>query len=404
MCSIQAVGAVALVLIAVTAEGADEHAKINSTSKTENSVVQAAVPREKLRYAGRSFEDLRDQLLNDLDAATCKQAMAPLAAFARNGYAEEAAAALARRLCDDRDEVADEAKSLAKVGSEAVPILTEGLANERAHVRAQSAYALAAIGAAAQPAMTALLGLLSDEDDEVRTATVQAVAALAGDDDAVRATVERVLASEDVPVRSAFVAGLAANPPPGGWRLTLLMRLAEDDSEQVRAAAGQLLAIAGPAKPEVAAALKRLLKDGEQRARRPTLEALVSRGNGATKIPVLVEALVAEDDGEHLRQNGYGLRAINALGGAADQAEIAVPALIKLVDGKVPNTGPKELLGAIDALGKLGPRAKRAVPALERCIFDDKAVNFGNGDLVQKHAQRAVRRIAASLGEPSNIE
>src|SRR5215469_5096642 len=112
-CSIRAVSAVALVVVAVGVEGADEDPTVDSTSAKAEA--QAPVPREKLRYAGRSFEEWRDQL-NDLDAATCKQAMAPLAAFAKNGYAQEAAAALARRLFDDRDEVVDEAAtSLAKV-------------------------------------------------------------------------------------------------------------------------------------------------------------------------------------------------------------------------------------------------------------------------------------------------
>jgi hypothetical protein len=390
------------VVVTIAGLGADEQPTIEANSaERQEATDRGGVAREKLRYAGRSFDEWRDQLLNDLDAATCKQAMAPMAAFAKNGYADEAVAALTRRLCDDRDDVVDEAaKSLAKVGGAAVPALTLGLGNERSHVRMQSAYGLAAIGAATEPAMAGLLRLLGD-DDSVRRAAIKAVATLAADDDTARAAVERVLASEDVSVRSAFISGLTANPPYSGWRLAVLLHLADDESEQIRAAVGQVLANAGPAKTQVAVALKRLLKDGEQRVRRSTLEVLVIRGNSATKIPVLAEALTALDDSEHVRQNGYGLRAINVLGGAADQAEIAVPALIEIVDGKVPGMGPKELLGAIDALGKLGPRAKRAVPSLERCIFDDNAVNFGNGDLMQKHAQRALRKIAATMADPS---
>lgn len=399
-CAVYTMCGTFLLFIVTSAVSGQEKSASGSPPRNADQSAEATISRAQLRYAGRSFDEWREQLLNDLDSATCKKAMAPLAAFGKNGYTDEAVAALSRRLRDDRDDVAHEAaNALASIGAPAVAALVEGLGDERPHVRLRSAYGLGSLGSTRKPAIKPLLQRLGDKDESVRLAAIQALAKVAGDDEAIRPAFEQLSGSDEMGVRNALVSGLRDSSPPTGWRLALLLRLADDDAAQIRTAVGQILAQAAPPEKEVTDVLKRLLDDTEPSVWRATIDALGSRGNGATKIPVLADALTSQHEGAHLRRSGQVLRAIHVLGGAREQADVAVPALIEIVEGKVPDMGPQERLAAIDGLASLGPRAKRAVPVLEHWIFDEKAVNFGNGDLMQKHAERALRRIAAATSE-----
>jgi HEAT repeat protein len=388
---------VAVILAAMTAEppqSRDQRAQAGDVTQD----------REKLRYAGRGFDDWRDQLLNDLDPKTCMQAMAPMAAFGRRGYEEEAIAALARMLRDERLDVAMEAsQTLGQISPKAVTALVDGLADGRPQVRMRAAQTLGRLGSAARPATDALVKLLDDQQDMVRAAVTQSLLMVAADDDSLYPTYQRLAGSDDVLVRRALADGLKANPPRGGLLLRLLIQAVDDEDMTVRSTAGPTLAQCGPPDRPVINALKRVLGDRDPRNWQTTLAALGNPGNTATKAVVLADVLTSPDDFGHLR--GQMTRVINLLGGARDEAEIAVPPLIALVEGKVAGLDdPVSVAAAIDALGRIGPAAKRAVPALEHWIFDEQQVAIGNGDSLEKHARLALRKIVGAEVETCDGE
>jgi hypothetical protein len=132
----------------------------------EKPAAVAAAPqpveqKDAFRYAGRSFAEWRRQLLNDLEENTCAAAMPAIMAFGKKGYRDEAIAALAQVLHDDRWlDVEQAASYLAQIGPPAVPALIEGLTDERPHVRESAARALAALGPRAKEATDSLVKLL----------------------------------------------------------------------------------------------------------------------------------------------------------------------------------------------------------------------------------------------------
>jgi HEAT repeat protein len=375
--------------------------------------------RERLRFASRSFDEWRDQLLDDLDSSTCIQAIAPLVAFGQKGYADEAVAALAVVLRDDRQQVAEAASNaLTQLGTPAVAVLIDGLSDERPHVRTVSARALRPLGPAAGPATETLVKLLDDDDENVRLQAAQSLPAVAGQNVALMQIFERLASSNEVSIRRAFVSGLAANPPRGGLLLRLFIHAAGDSDMQVRWLVAESLSRHGPPDDDVIEVLKRLLRDNQQQVWNTTLSGLLdannAHNNSATKAIVLADALRSPEGLALLRQigswaNGDNERIIVVFVKARQQADLIVRAMTEIVDGNVEGWQPLDVLYAIDVLGRLGPAAKRAVPSLERWAFGEKGFNDPfifppSGETVDKLASRVLRQIAATEDDASRGE
>lgn len=366
--------------------------------------IESAAGRTRLRYAGRTFDAWREQLLNDLDPKTCMQAMDPIVAFGKKGYEEEAISALAEMLHDDRMDVAMEAsQGLGQLGPRAVGALIDGLADARPQVRMRAANSLGRLKSEARPASKALVQLLNDENNQVRAAATQSLVIVAADDEALKDVFQRLAASDEVVVRRALVDGLSTNPPGGGPLLKLLIESAYDNDSLVRSATGPALAQNGPPEKPVIDALNQLLRDSDPRTWQSTFSALGNSGNSATKVAVLAGIVNSPEEFAMLRQQGYLARAVSLLGGARDQAEVAVGALLTVVDKKNNEAWDPALAAtAIDALGRIGSPAKRTIPSLERWIFEEPQIVLANGDTLDKHARRALRRIVdakASTGD-----
>jgi HEAT repeat protein len=393
----------------------DSGDRVESKPQTASGVARSR-SRERLRFASRSFEQWRDQLLDDLDPNTCLQAISPLVAFGKKGYADEAVAALAVVLRDDRQEVVDAAShALAQLGTPAVAVLIDGLSDERPHVRAASARAISQLGDAAGPATDALVKLLGDDVENVRLQAAQALPSVAGQNVALTPVFERLASSDEVSIRRAFISGLAANPPQGGSLLRLLVHAAGDEDMQVRWLVGQALSQHGPPNADVIEALKRLLRDNQQQVWNTTFLGLIDgnniRDNAATKAIVLADTLTSPQGLALLRQtgswaNGDNQRIVDVFVNAREQTDLIVRAMTEIVDGEVEGWEPLDVLYAIDALGRLGPAAKRAVPSLEPWVFGEKRfqgefVFPPSGETVEKLASRVLRKIAAAEDDAS---
>jgi len=140
------------------------------------------VPKEKLRYAERSFDEWRQVLATDLDLETRKKAIEALGALGAGGYGEEAVSEIVEALKPgDSQTVAQAASSaLGKIGPPAVPALVRLLKDERPLVRGSAADALSrfytpAKAKSALPAVPALVEATRDEDTAVRSQACQAL-------------------------------------------------------------------------------------------------------------------------------------------------------------------------------------------------------------------------------------
>ncbi|HWB10250.1 MAG TPA: HEAT repeat domain-containing protein [Pirellulales bacterium] len=396
-----------VILAAMTAQRPFAAAEPPSASQESAAPTEATRDeREKLRYAGRRFDDWRDQLLHDLDSKTCLQAMAAILAFGRRGYEEESIAALTKMVHDDRFDVAMEAtQTLGQIGGNAVAALIDGLADQRPQVRMRAAQSVGRLGPNARTAVAPLANLLNDPQEAVRASVARALVMVAADDGALHPVFERLSAGDDVLVRRALVEGLQANPPHDGPLLRLLIRAVDDEDGSVRSTAALAIAECAPPNQPVIDALKRHLRESDTRTWQSMLNTLGTPGNSATKVAVLADVVTSSDELAHVKQQGHLMRAISLLGGAREQAEVAVPALTAVVEGKVANLDdPASVSMAIDALGRIGPAAKRAIPALERWIFDEDQSVLGNGDTLEKHARLALRKIVPANDETRDAE
>jgi hypothetical protein len=380
-----AVVAASIVATLLISDAAADEPKPNQT--------QAAVrsDKERLRYAGRTFDEWREQLLYDLDAETCVKAMPPIAAFGRKGYAAEAVEALASVLRDEHDGVVQAAASaLAEIGPQAVPSLIDALGDSRPAVRASAASALSSMGADGEPAAEALVKLVDDQEHNVRFGAVVALVAVAGADDAMAPTFKRLALSRDDSVRLALAKGVQQSRPKGDWWLLSFLRFADDDNDYLRQLAAQTLTERAPATKQTVETIERLANDSNEQVRMATGAALISPPHTSLKAAALANLLAA-----HKLHTVSTQDAIRILGQAQEEAELVVPVLTQIAASGRPEFQMDEIAEAIDSLGKLGRSAKAAIPALERWAFDENEVHLGDEDSVQKHARRALRKIAA---------
>lgn len=351
--------------------------------------------KEDLRYDGRSFNEWRNQLLNDLDPTTCTTAMVPIAAFGKMGYADEAVAALAEVLHSDRAVenggfVAQQAVvALGIIGGPATPALIAGLTDPRSTVRATSARAIAQLRHDGKAATDVLVKLLDDKSQPVREAAVQSLIAVAGDDDELRPTFERLANSDEGNIRSSFIQALNWYPPHADWWVQTCLRLANDEDRNVRIAIGSMLANHGPVDKRVIDAVEELICDDDGVvAGSPVVALAQGDGNNVALLAAVLADAVKNDKLWNLF-SGQLTFALERLANAPEQAAASVPLLIEIVEMRIPNW-QDEPQKAMDALGKLGPAAKDAIPALERWIARS---DVPADDQNKKHARRALQKI-----------
>jgi HEAT repeat protein len=342
----------------------------------------------------------------------------------------------------------------------AVPILIEGLEDKGADLidRQACVYVLGEIGAQAEAAVPALIGLLRGIQKSTRTETsvelsqnaaealgrlgepaVPALTTQLRDKDPdIRKNAAWALwrmgpkAKAAVPalcemskdgnasVRLFAVAALGKIGPAAGGAVPALIERLQDPDGKIRVKASWALGSIGSAAKDAVPGLIATLKDKEKEARESATWALGKIGQGAkAAIPALIET--AKMDKEH------GLAA-EALGRIGAEAKAAVPTLVAMLDQSPAQaririalahwriTGHEEtavkvltaaLTGeqsadrcaAADALGEMGPKAKAAVPAL---IAMAKKKTGDDHFLDLEAARRALKKIdpqaAQSLG------
>ena len=233
---------------------------------------------------------------------------------------------------------------LGRMGSEAIPILTDGLDSRRAEVRARSASALGRIGA---PAVPSLKKALLKGDEAVRNRAVDALVAIGAKANQVLVA---VLDGEDPYVRHKAAKALIDAHDPLLYDALSVAALDSDD-EKVRKYSGRALR----GMPDtLAIRLDEALSDTE-----PNVIIRAARLTGAIRfvgtIPRLCQ-LLEHDDPE--------VRAACARALGDLKAGQATPRLIALLNDAVPEVQ----LEAIFALGEV--RDERAVQMLMQALAE----------------------------------
>ncbi len=398
---------------------------------------EAAPPldeRHKLRYGGKNFEQWSEQLRYDLEPQTEMAAIQALTAFGENGFAEEAAAEIAQALVRHNPQVVQTAcLALGSLGKPAVPSLIAALESTNADVRTAAANALGQIGHDASPALPALVEVARHQSPAAqrraanRNAMLQAQArarakrAPAGnnasdqaaanalghigidDDECLREIIE--LFEDAAPaVRSALVSGFYGNRLKRR-DIHFLMAAADDENESLRAQAAAALVYGAPEDDNVRYFIEQMIHNDTNQVRDQIVNALVGTQPFTGAAPLLVACLRSKDIQTRLPKHVPVI--IQAIGREGPAAAVAVDALVELIDVDPMEGRAENVAAAIDALGNIGPAAHKAAAALT-AWSDAKDRQFGNGDRLSRHAERALRRItdggASKRQDRKNLE
>lgn len=285
--------------------------------------------------------------------------------------AKEAVPELARALSNPQFGYAA-AGVLTKIGPPAVSALSDALVRGDTMARSLATSALAKIGPAAVPA---LVRSLKETSADVRRSAAEALENMGPKaKDAVPALTR---ALNDV---SPQVRRWAASAVPA------LVKVLKDDNAQIRFLATRALGAIGPAASAAIPALAETLPDNQE-----AFTVLAGFGKAAKDVvPTLVPLL------RHRRSlvRMYAAKVLRAIG---PEAKAAVPALIE-------NLGNPDLFArseAIHALGDIGPTAAEAVPALAELMTDKRAgVEHLAGEALGDIGPPAVAALTAKLDHP----
>jgi len=147
--------------------------------------------------------------------------------------------------------------SLVEAGSEAVPVLRQGLESEDVARREQAASILSLLGPLSEPAVPQLLASLDDESAFVRATSAAALASFSTHQDKAKGTLLELLDSKDPELRRLAATNLSILGESASDLVPRLMVALDDaDGEVVRPIAQLLGQIGGAARP----ALPRLQK------------------------------------------------------------------------------------------------------------------------------------------------
>jgi RNA polymerase sigma factor (sigma-70 family) len=329
----------------VGAEGAPVIAEAKADEQAKEPPGQK---KQELLYGGKSFQDWRSVLLTDLKPETRMEAIAAIGAFGRNGYGDEATAAIfeVMKKYNAEEDIAGQMRvigaaqsALDDIGEKALPALAKELESKNVNDRRMAATTLTRLTRnASDEARRILLRALNDDDGLVRQRALEAVALL----------------KQNKRWTDELVASLSAKE-----KQELAVKLVDsvkDKNMAVRQYAAMVIGWLGP--------------------------------GGKAAVPALIELV-----GEKTQPKGAGSKkgisplysarrvAIDALGLIGPDAKEAVPALIVVVKStdvvrQGPSTDSMLGLAAIEALGRIGPAANAAMPVLLDIMASDGQANF----------------------------
>ena len=281
--------------------------------KPRPDLKDAAIPREELRYDGKSFEQWRRTLLTELKPARRVEALRALQEFATKGYAAEAAAAaidsmteyspdVCHNLGRDEDFVQAATEVIEEAGAAAQPVLLRALRGQNKNQKLVALRVLAS-RSSNEDSLAAISQALKDKDAGIRCAVLTELTrvplgvdekairvllpSLCDKERAVRLVAVRRLGrvaeeSRPIPVPSLVAPGSTQPKVDETLRLMLdgskdipgLFTALKDPSADVRLAAVEALGGFTRQSEKVAQAMKDACKDADAAVREAATKAL----------------------------------------------------------------------------------------------------------------------------------
>lgn len=266
---------------------------------------------------------------------------------------------LARKLRDENETTRWRAAvKLSRMGTRAVPVLTEALGDRDFRVRREAVTALRQIGAEAKMALPALVKALRDKDGEVRERAAETLGFLGP---AAAPAVPELIRSVKLGGSGAVWALGAIGPQAKAAIPALTARL--DDNEPTRAAAARALGGIGVSDNRAAVKLAQMVKDdGCEIARIDAACALGAFGPKArVALPLLVAKLNDQKDPAGATYAAYAVKKIDP------RNKLAAPVLVTALNRERSAIRRSLFLGL---LGDIGPDAAEAIPALTGLLSD----------------------------------
>jgi beta-lactamase regulating signal transducer with metallopeptidase domain/protein involved in polysaccharide export with SLBB domain len=163
-----------------------------------------------LRYAGKTFQQWREVLDNDLEPRTREEAARAIAVLGQHGNQQEAILALGPLLHESpKGMMRQMARLLQGLGAPAVPDLIKAVDSENRVIAIQAADALGGLGPQAKAAVETLLRAANDEEPLLRISAYWALASIDPTNEKVLAELKKGLVF-DKPARTAAMISLAA--------------------------------------------------------------------------------------------------------------------------------------------------------------------------------------------------
>lgn len=312
-----------------------------------------SVPRERLTYGGKTFQDWRDVMQTELKPESRIEAIKALGAFGQHGYGPEPAAAIVDLMRgydvttqdqQDLPVIAAACQVLGKIGASSLPILLKEMKSEDLNSRRFAFHAVKFIDDFRQ-IRPALAAGITDPDPWIRLTVIQDFRdMIRGEYSQGYLRVGR--GSNDTPVQGARLEKAREAIP-------IVMGALKDRDDKVRLATVNFLGDFGRQDQTVVPSLIQATKDESAQNRSDVYYWLGQRELDAKTASALYLDLLKEKDKQ--------VRTIimNSLG---PQAKEAVPALVKQL-----TSGPKEDQAlVVQALASIGRDATAALPELSK--------------------------------------
>ncbi len=355
--------------------------KLEEDDDKEKPTAQALpqVPKEELRYGGKSFDDWRRELLTELKPELRIDGIKAMAEFGANGYGPEAVEVIGEiaKSVHSEDQLGFRHNTIRtairRIGPPAAPYLLRSLSSSDRNLRRFAAATIGFIIPHPKEAIPALTELVNDDDSEIRALAIEAALAIDFASSEVQKALAKALKDSAPRVRKSAVDAIR---PIDKSKIAVPM-LAEALKDSGPETKKQIISILSEMGAGAKAAIPALI---EEAIRNPSyggmvLSAVKKIEADKSKVAVLLAEMLKTAPVVRRDREARAIdTAFNALKEYAldGDAKAAVPVLIEILKTR---DGAKTPL-AVAILESIGPDANDAIPELE-LLIDSRETDNG---------------------------